>query len=82
MTNATIGSPGDPASAVGSAALLRGLGLSTFQLGLTKLGGFGGIGSRLQGGFFEEVAPALVAIGGALFAFEVLQSGLCIRSVP
>src|ERR1700728_3862184 len=78
---ATIGgpSPGHPASAVRPANVLCSLRLSTFQLGLTQLGGLGWIGSRLQGALFKEVAPALMPVGRALRVLELLQGGLCIR---
>ena len=57
---------------------MRGLGLSVFQLRLSKYGGLGGIGSRFQGRLFEEVSPALVAVGGTLSAFKILQRRFCV----
>src|SRR5260370_13844049 len=68
----------DSASAVGSAALLRGLGLPIFQLRLTELRGFSWVRSRLQGGLFEEISPARMPVRGALLVFEVLQNRLCV----
>ena len=74
------GSPGHAASVVGPFGFLRSFRLSTLQLRLTKLGGLCGISSRLQGGFLEEVAPALMSIRWVLVAFELLQGRLCVSS--
>jgi len=37
------------------------------------LGCFGGVGSRLEIGFLDEVAPAFVAVGGVLRILELVQ---------
>ena len=76
ITGPRTGSPGGSASAVGSVGILRGFRLATFQFRLTKFGGLGGVGSRLQSGFFQEVAPALMPVRRALLGFEVLQGRL------
>ena len=65
---------------VGAFAFLRSFGFSTFQLSLTKLCRLCGISARLQGGFLEKIAPALMPIRGVLVAFEFLQGRLCVRS--
>ena len=52
-------------------ALLLRFGFSLLQQCLARLRGFGGIGSRLQIRLLEEVAPALVAIRGALAGFQI-----------
>jgi hypothetical protein len=67
------GSPGAPASAMRTIGILRGFRLATLQLCLTEFGGLGRVGSCLQSGFFQEVAPTLMPVGRALFGFEVLQ---------
>ena len=59
---------------------MRSFGLSTFQLSLTKFCGLRGIGSRLQSGFLEEVAPARMPIRWVLVAFELLQGRFCVRA--
>lgn len=51
------------------------LGLPTFEIGLAHVRGFGGIESGFQVGFFQEVAPALVVIGGALLGLKFLDRG-------
>jgi hypothetical protein len=73
-------SAGEAASAIGALGVLGGFCFATFQLRLTKLGGFRWVSPCLQGGLFEEVAPALVPVRRALFSFEVLQGGLCVGS--
>jgi len=47
--------------------------LSHFQFRLTPLRGFDGIGSRFQVSPFDEVSPALVAIGWMLELFQLFQ---------
>lgn len=50
-------------------------GFAHFEVALAEIGGFGGIHSGFEGGFFQEVAPAFVAIGGALAFAELLHGG-------
>jgi len=57
----------------GSLRFPQRLRFSYFQLRLAPAGGFCGVCSRLQFGFLQEVAPALVAIGRVLRLFEPFQ---------
>ena len=72
--------PRGPAPTVKAFAFLRCLGLPALQFRLPKFSGLSGVGSCLQRGFFKEVAPALMPVRWALFAFKVLQGRLCVLS--
>jgi hypothetical protein len=61
----------------GIVVVWRGFGLAQFEFGLAEFGGFGGIGSGGDVGLLEEVAPALVVVGGALRFLESLQCRFC-----
>src|SRR5450759_3034281 len=76
ITGPLTSSPGGSASPVGGVSIQRGFGFATFQFRLTKFGGLGGVGSRLQSGFFQKVAPTLMPVRRALLGFEVLQGRL------
>lgn len=51
-------------------------GFPIFQVFLAKFGGFRGIHAGFQFCLFKEIAPALVAIRGALTIFQFLDRGL------
>ena len=55
---------------------------SPFQFSLAMLGSFSGICSRSEICFFDEVAPAFVAIGGLLGILKGLQFQLCALLAP
>ena len=55
--------------------VLDGLALAAFEFFLAMLGGFGGAGSGLDPGFFDEVSPAGVAVFGGLRVLVFLGGG-------
>ena len=76
--------PNDPVSSVrivrrekGRLCFLQSLRFSLLQFRLALLGSFYGICSRQQIGFFDEVAPALMAIGGVLGILKTLHFRFC-----
>jgi hypothetical protein len=52
---------------------LEFLGFANLQIPLPEVGGFGGVHSGPEFGFFEEVTPAFVAVGRALAFPELLH---------
>lgn len=57
----------------GSLVFLHRFRFPRFQFGLAMLGGFCGVHSSFEAGFFDEVAPALVPIREVLAFFKPLQ---------
>lgn len=56
--------------------LFKMLGFASHQVRLAHVRSLGGIHASFQICFLEEVAPALLAIGGALFCLKLFYGGL------
>lgn len=56
--------------------LLEVLGFPSYQIRLAEVRSFGGIHSSFQISFLEEVTPAFLPIGGALFCLKLFYGGL------